>query len=137
VRRVDRCRAQRPLDYGGNLIVIDRSGSAGASLVKQTIAAILQKSTTPLANRVFVEAELGSNLLARHAVRTSQDDAASLRQRSGNTLTTNLPLQIHPFPRTQHQRRDRPASHTFIRHERSPSKLRALFIMWRTSVPDD
>jgi hypothetical protein len=70
VRRVERCRAQRPLDHGSKLIVIDRSRSAGARLVKKTLAAILQKSATPLANSVFVEAELGSNILARHAVRT-------------------------------------------------------------------
>jgi hypothetical protein len=59
VRRVDRCRAQRPLDHGSNHC----SRSAGASLVKQTIAAILQKSATPLANCVFVGAELGSHTL--------------------------------------------------------------------------
>ena len=44
---------------------IDSSKSAGASLIKQTIAAILQKSATPLANCVLVEAELGSHILAR------------------------------------------------------------------------
>jgi hypothetical protein len=70
---------QRPLDHGSHLIVTDSSRSAGASLVKQTIAAILQKSATPLANCVFVEADLGSHILARQAVRTSQNDAASLR----------------------------------------------------------
>jgi len=64
---------------GSNLIVVDSSRSPGASLVKQTIAAILQKSTTPFANCVFVEAELGSHILARQAVRTPQNDAASLR----------------------------------------------------------
>ncbi len=53
------------------LIVVDTSRSAGTRLVKQTLAAILQKSATPLANCVFVEAELGSNILARRAVRTS------------------------------------------------------------------
>jgi len=37
-----------PNDHGSNLI--DSSGSAGASLVKQTIAAILQKSAPPLTN---------------------------------------------------------------------------------------
>jgi hypothetical protein len=63
VRRVDRCRAQRPLDHGSNLIVVDCSRSVGASLVKQTIVAILQKSATPLANCVFVGAELGSHTL--------------------------------------------------------------------------
>jgi hypothetical protein len=79
VCRVDRYRAQRPLDHGGNLIVVDSSRSAGANLIKQPIAAILQKSATPLANCVLVEAELGSHILARQAVRTSQNDAASLR----------------------------------------------------------
>ena len=79
MRHVDRCRAQRPLDHGSNLIVIDRSRSAGTRLVKKTLAAILQKTATPLANRVFVEAELGSHLLARQVVSTSQNDAASLR----------------------------------------------------------
>jgi hypothetical protein len=90
--RCDRCRAQRPLDDGSNLIVVNSSRSAGPSLVKQTIAAVIQKSATPLANCVFVEAELGGHILARQAVCTPQNDAASLRQRSGNTMTTNLPL---------------------------------------------
>jgi hypothetical protein len=38
-----------------------------------------------------VEAELGSHILAPQAVRTPQNDAASLRERPGNTMTTNLP----------------------------------------------
>jgi hypothetical protein len=76
---VSRRRAQRPLDHGSNLIVIDHSRSAGARLVKKTLAAILQKSATPLANCVFVEAKLGSHILARQAVCTAQNDAASLR----------------------------------------------------------
>ena len=46
VRRVDRRRAQCPLDHGSNLIVVDSSRSAGTRLVKQTIAAVLQKSAT-------------------------------------------------------------------------------------------
>jgi hypothetical protein len=69
--------------YGSNLIVIDSSRSAGASLGKQTIAAILQKSATPLANCVFVEAEHGSHILARQAVRTSQNDATSAQIATG------------------------------------------------------
>jgi hypothetical protein len=78
VRRVRWGHAQCPLDHGSNLIVVDSSRSAGASFVEQTFAAILQKSTTPFANCVFVEPELHSNILARQAVRTSQNDAASL-----------------------------------------------------------
>jgi hypothetical protein len=79
MRRVDWRGAQRPLDHGSNLIVVYRSRSAGASLVKQTIAAILQKSAPPLANGVFMVAEFGSRILARQAIGTSQNDAASLR----------------------------------------------------------
>jgi nucleotidyltransferase/DNA polymerase involved in DNA repair len=79
VRRIGRRRTQRPLDHGSDLIVVDASGAARAGLVKQAIAAILQKSAAPLANGVFVEAEFGSYRLARQAIRTSQDRAASLR----------------------------------------------------------
>jgi hypothetical protein len=64
VRRVDRYRAQRPLDHGRNLIVCDGSRAARAGLVKQAIATILQKSATPLANGVFVDAEFGGRALA-------------------------------------------------------------------------
>jgi hypothetical protein len=39
-----------------------KARSAGASLVKQTIPAILQESATPLANCAFVEAELDSRI---------------------------------------------------------------------------
>jgi hypothetical protein len=79
VRRVGRRRAQRPLDHGGDLIVVDGSRAARAGLVKQAITAILQKSATPLANGVFVEAEFGSHGLAWQAIRTPQDRAAALR----------------------------------------------------------
>jgi hypothetical protein len=41
VRRVRRRGAQRSLDHSGNLVVVDGSRSAGASLVEQTITAIL------------------------------------------------------------------------------------------------
>jgi nucleotidyltransferase/DNA polymerase involved in DNA repair len=70
---------QRSLDHGGNLIVADGARAARAGLVKQAITAILQKSAAPLANGVFVEAEFASYRLARQAIRTSQDRAASLR----------------------------------------------------------
>ncbi len=79
VRCIDRRRPQRPLDHSSNLIVVDSSRPTRAALVQQTIAAILQKSATPLANRVFVQAELRSHLLACYAFSTSQNDAASLR----------------------------------------------------------
>jgi hypothetical protein len=79
MRRVSRRRAQCPLDHGSNLIVGDCSRAAWPSFIKQTIAAILQKSATPLANSVFVKPKLGSYILARQAGRTTQNDATSLR----------------------------------------------------------
>jgi hypothetical protein len=79
VRRVDRRRAQRPLDHGSNLIVVDGSRAAGAGLVEQAITAIVQKPAAPLANGVLVDAEFGSHRIAWQTVRTSQDRAAPLR----------------------------------------------------------
>src|SRR5262245_37926897 len=92
VRRIGRRGAQRPLDHRRNLIVVDGSRPARTSLVEQAIAAILQEAAPPLANRVFVHAELGRDRLAGGSIRTSQNDAASLRQRSRNAVTTYLPL---------------------------------------------
>ena len=60
MRRVGWRCTQCPLNYLSNLIVVDGSRAARAGLVKQAITAILQKSATPLANGVFVEAEFGS-----------------------------------------------------------------------------
>src|SRR5262245_36601014 len=51
-----------------NLIVIDRWRSAKARFVKQTLTAILKKSAMSLAECVFVEAQLGSHIVARQAV---------------------------------------------------------------------
>ena len=58
-------RAQRPFDNGGNLVVLDRSRSAGTGLVKQTLDTVLQKSATPFADRVLVHAKLTRHGLAR------------------------------------------------------------------------
>ena len=63
-------------------------------IVEQAITAIFQKPAAPLANGVFVEAEFSRHILARQTVSASQNDAAPFRQRSGNPVTTNLPLQI-------------------------------------------
>ncbi|MGY4294140.1 hypothetical protein ACVWXN_002235 [Bradyrhizobium sp. i1.4.4] len=79
MRRVGWRCTQCPLNYLSNLIVVDGSRAARAGLVKQAITAILQKSATPLANGVFVEAEFGSHGLAWQAIRTPQDRAAALR----------------------------------------------------------
>src|SRR5215472_6692671 len=104
VRRGGRRGAQRSLYYGRNLIVVDAARPARTSLVEQAIAAILQEAASPFANRVFVHAELGRDGLAGQSVRTSQNDAAPLGQRSRDALATHLPLQIAPLLRTQRQR---------------------------------
>src|SRR5260370_37485354 len=104
----------------GSADIVDGSRVARAGLVEQAFTAILQKSATPLANGVFVDAEFGSHRFAWQAVRTSQDRAAPLRQRPRNTVTSDLSLQVRPLLRTQHQRLDRPSPHTCIRHKRSP-----------------
>jgi len=64
VRRVRRRGAQRPLDHGGNLVVVDGSRPAGASLVEQALTAILQEAAPPLANRMLVQTKLGTDRLA-------------------------------------------------------------------------
>jgi hypothetical protein len=78
VRRVGRRHAQRPLDHGRNLIVINGSRPARTRLIEQAIATILQEASPPFANRVFVHAELGRDRLAGQSVRTSQNDATPL-----------------------------------------------------------
>jgi hypothetical protein len=118
--------AQRLLDHGRNLIVLDGSRPARTDLVEQAIAAILQKTTPPLANRVFMQAELGCDRLAGQSLRTSQDDAAPLGQRSGDAVATHLPFQIAPLLGAQFQRRNRPTLRPCIRHLRSQKAHSAL-----------
>ena len=127
VRRVGRRGAQRPLDHGGNLIVVDGSRPARASLVEQALDSDPSGSGGATC-QPYARARPSSarDRLAGEAVRTSQNDPAPLRQRSGDAVATDLPLQIGPLLRTQHQRRDRPASRKCLRHQRSPSIARAL-----------
>lgn len=97
VRCVGRRGAQRWLDHGRNLIVVDGALPARTSLVEQAIAAILQEAAAPFANRVFVQAELGRDGLAGQAVRTSQNGAAPLGQPSAENAgnpRTSMSLRI-------------------------------------------
>ena len=91
VRRVGRRGAQRPLDHGRNLIVVDGSRPARTSLVEQAIAAILQEAAPPFANCVFVQAELGRDGLAGQSIRTAQTDAAPLGERSADAMSPSAP----------------------------------------------
>ena len=128
VRRVDRRGAQRPLDHRSDLIVVDRSWSAGSSLVQQTIKATLQEAPTPLANRVFVDAQLGRDDLAGQAVSTSQNDPAPLGHRPCNPVSAHLPLKILPLLRTQHQRCRWTACR--IRHDCALQPMEQAYIMY-------
>lgn len=107
VCRIGWRRAQCALDYGGDLIVVDRSWPAGSGLVQQAFDTILQEAPPPSPDRVFVHAQLGSNHLALNAVGAAQDDAASLRHRACYPPPADLPLQILPLPGSQNQRRRR------------------------------
>jgi hypothetical protein len=84
IERIDQCVASAGVvrnvrDHRGNLIVVDGSRAARACLVKQAITAVLQKSATPLANGVFIDAKFGSHRLAWQTICTPQDRAAPLR----------------------------------------------------------
>ena len=84
IERIDQCVASAGVvrnvrDHRGNLIVVDGSRAARACLVKQAITAVLQKSATPLANGVFMDAKFGSHRLAWQTICTPQDRAAPLR----------------------------------------------------------
>jgi hypothetical protein len=70
VRRVNWRRAQRPLNHGNHLIVVDSSRTTRVRLVKQAITTILQKPAAPLANGMVVDAKFGSHRRAWQAVRT-------------------------------------------------------------------
>jgi hypothetical protein len=48
-------------------------------LVQERFGAILQKTPTPLADRVLVDANLARNGLAGNAIRASEDNAAAFR----------------------------------------------------------
>jgi hypothetical protein len=74
---VGRRRAQRALNDGGNLIVIDRAWPAGPHLIQQAFDAILQEPPPPLAHGVFVNAQFSRNRLTGQAIATSQDDPAA------------------------------------------------------------
>jgi hypothetical protein len=128
VRCVGRRGAQRPLYYGRNLIVVNGSRRGRTSLVEQAIAAILQEAVAAFANRVFVQGKFSRDRLAGQFVRTSQNDAAPLGQRSGDAMAAHLPLQIAPLLGAQFQRRNRPSLRVCSRHQRSPFELQSTLL---------
>ncbi len=77
---VARLVMQRPLDDGGNLIVLDGARPPRARLVQQAVQAILDKPPTPLADRVLVETQLRSDLLVGKAICTPQNYSAAIRE---------------------------------------------------------
>ena len=72
-------RTQRALDHSGNLIIIDRARPARASFIQEPFDAILQKPSTPFADRVLMNAKLVCNRLARYPVGAPQDGPTALR----------------------------------------------------------
>ncbi|SFN98920.1 hypothetical protein SAMN05216573_1416 [Bradyrhizobium sp. Rc3b] len=57
--------AQRPLNHGSNLIVVDGSSAASAGPLKQATEVSLQKSAAPFADGVSVDAEFARYRLVR------------------------------------------------------------------------
>ena len=68
VRGVVWRRAERAFDNGGNLVVLDRSRSAGTGLIQEPLDAVLQKPPTPFADSMLVDAKLTCNGLSWHAI---------------------------------------------------------------------
>ena len=80
-------RTQRALDHSGNLIIIDRARPARASFIQEPFDAILQKPSTPFADRVLMNAKLVCNRLARNP----SAHRRMARQRSDNDRATRRP----------------------------------------------
>ena len=71
-------RTQRALDHSGNLIIIDRARPARASFIQEPFDAILQKPSTPFADRVLMNPKLVCNRLAGNPIRAPQDGPTAL-----------------------------------------------------------
>ena len=71
-------RAERAFDNGGNLVVLDRPRSAGTGFIQEPFDTVLQKTPTPFADSVLVDAKLTRNGLARQAISAPQDNPAAL-----------------------------------------------------------
>ena len=70
---------ERALNNGGDLIIIDCPRSAWTGFIQEPVDAVLQKTPTPLADRVLMDANLARNGLAGNAIRASEDNAAAFR----------------------------------------------------------
>jgi hypothetical protein len=73
------CRTKRALDHGGDLIIVDRSRSAGARFVQQAFDAVLQKAPPPLADSMLVNAKVGGDGFAWSALCAPKNDPAAFR----------------------------------------------------------
>jgi hypothetical protein len=76
MERIDQCVASLGVDRSvrsmtADLIVIDCPRSARTGLVQQPFDAVLQKASTPLPDRVLMDAEFARNGFARNAIRAS------------------------------------------------------------------
>ena len=61
--------AERALNHGGDLIIIDRSRASSTGLIQELLDAVRQKAPTPFPDRVLMEAG---------AIRASEDNSATL-----------------------------------------------------------
>ena len=119
--------AQRPLDHGGDLIVIDRPGPAWPGFVQQTLHAILEEAAPPLADRMLMHPQLSRDGLAGNAVGATKNDPAPLGHGSRHTLPTHLSFQILALFPPQNQRRRRSACR--VRHRCTLHRIGAQLTM--------
>lgn len=88
MRGAGRRGTDRALNDRGNLIIVDRARSTGTVFIQKSLDAVFQKAASPFANRMFVDAKLGSN--RTHLPRSQMRIASSLRAASAFCGNTHL-----------------------------------------------
>lgn len=123
---IGRRRAQRPLDYSGDVIVIDCARPAGARLIEQLVDMIGQKAPTPLADRMLVNAKFCRYDLALQTLGAAQNNPASLRERARRPVPPHLSLKIRTLIRRPHQWLNRTTIRQCVRHQCVPLRKRLI-----------
>jgi hypothetical protein len=110
-----RRRVQRSLDHLSHLRVRYRSRSTRTILVGQSLEASLHKPPPPFADRVFMHAKAFGDFLALQPFCAQQDHPATIRQRTGRFVPTNLSFEKTTVLIAEDNQIRLPASH----HKRS------------------
>src|SRR5690606_15076750 len=87
--------------------IVDRAWSSRTWLIEQTVHTLVDEASTPLADRMGVEALPPSDFLVRRPVGSHQNDAGTLRQRLARLPTRRPALKRDAILFRQHQRSER------------------------------